>query len=148
VPHVRQQIRDKIFSLVEGLATTGNRVYKSRLYPLRDENLPGLCVSTGVEENGNDEEENVETVQHRNLEIVIDARAKIVAGLDDLLDTILAEVETAVFADRFLGGLVASLDLESVEPELSGEQDKPVGSLLIIFKVQYLTQEGAPKIAL
>jgi len=148
VSHVRQQIRDKFVSLVTGLTTTGDRVYKSRLYPLRDENLPGLCVSAGVEDNGNDDEENVETIQRRSLEVVIDARVKIVEGLDDKLDTILAEVETAVFADRFLGNLVASLDLETVDPELSIEQEQPVGILLIIFKVQYLTEEGVPETVL
>lgn len=146
--HVRQQIRDKFVSLVTGLATTEGRVFKTRLYPLHDENLPGLCVSIGPEENVRDEEDAVETIQRRGLEVYIDARAKVVAGLDDVLDTILAEVETVVFADRFLGGLVASLDLEAVEPELLAEQDQPVGSLLMIFKVVYLTEEGAPEIAL
>ena len=148
MPHVRQQIRDKFVELVAGLSTTGSRVFKSRLYPLHDDNLPGLCVSTGPEENAREEEDAAETVQRRSLEVLVDARAKVTSGLDDVLDTILSEVETAVFADRVLGGLVASLDLEAIEPEILAEQEQPVGSLLIIFRVTYLTEEGAPETAL
>ena len=145
--HVRQQIRNKIVDLVTGLATTGSNVFKSRLYPLHDDNLPGLCVSTGIEEI-DDEEGKVEGVQHRNLEIIVLACDKITAGLDDKLDTIATEVETAVFVDRFLGNLVQSLDLAVSEPEISDEMEQPVGSLALVFTVQYLTDEGTPETAL
>ena len=130
-----------------GLATTGSNVFKSRLYPLHDDNLPGLCVSTGIEEI-DDEEGKVEGVQHRNLEIIVLACDKITAGLDDKLDTIATEVETAVFVDRFLGNLVQSLDLAVSEPEISDEMEQPVGSLALVFTVQYLTDEGTPETAL
>ena len=44
--HVRKTIRDQIVSDLTGLATTGSNVYKSRVYPIADDKLPGLAVYT------------------------------------------------------------------------------------------------------
>lgn len=142
--HVRTQIRNSIVTLVTGLTTTGARVYASRLYPLQDDNLPGLCVFTQSEEVDDEEGKN-EQLQHRELLVVVAGYDKVISGLDDQLDTIAAEVETAIFADRFLSGLLMSLDLVATEVELNVEQEKPLGKISITFRARYFTSEGAPE---
>ena len=45
--HVRKQIRDRLVTLLTGLATTGSRVYKSRVYNLAPTyELPCLLIYT------------------------------------------------------------------------------------------------------
>ena len=147
MPHVRKQIRDRVKALVTGLTTTGSRVYASRIYPLQNDNLPGLCIFTENEEI-DDEEGKVERLQHRYLNVVVTGHAKVTSGLDDDLDTIAEEVETAVFADRFLNGLAMALDLISIETGFSADAEKPSGEIEIKFRVQYFTAEGAPGTAI
>ena len=49
MPHVRQSIRDNIKTTLTGLTTTGSRVYVSRVYPLTNDNFPGLAIYTADE---------------------------------------------------------------------------------------------------
>lgn len=129
-----------------GLATTGANVYKSRVYPLQSGNLPGLCVFTGPEEiDDNEEDGKVETTQERSVMIVVAGYDKVTAGLDDSLDTMAVEVETAIFADRFLSGLVYGIDLVETDQGLTVEGEQPVGEITLTFRAQYLTDEGAPE---
>ena len=47
--HCSIQIRDAIATLVTGLTTTGARVFKSPIYPLAANSLPGVIVMLGPE---------------------------------------------------------------------------------------------------
>jgi len=135
--HVRQLIRDKIKSLLTGLTTTGSRVYTSRVY--NHKALPALAIYTH-DEQSSDDLENVtfgETTQHRLLNIVVEARAKATANLDKTLDTISAEVETALFADTTLGDKCKYFEFNGLEVELSGESDQPVGLMTMRFSALY-----------
>lgn len=145
--HVRTQIRDKAVALVTGLTTTGVNVFPSRKYPLDDDIFPGLCVYT-LTEDIDEEEGKAAGIQFRSVDVVIEGYDALVAGLDDNLDTIAAEVETAIFADRFFTGLLKALDLTTTEIDLNVEAAKPVGMIKLTFKAQYLTEEGAPTVAL
>ena len=42
--HVRKQIRDAVITALTGLSTTGSNVFRSRIYPLESNKIPGLCV--------------------------------------------------------------------------------------------------------
>jgi len=145
--HAREQIRDKVVTKVTSLTTTGTRVYPSRKYPLDDDLFPGLCVYT-LNESIDEEEGKIEGIQFRSVDIVIEGYDALVAGLDDKLDDIAAEVETALFGDRFLTGSLTALDLVDTEVDLNVEAAKPVGMIKLTFKAQYLTAEGAPTVTL
>ena len=47
--HLREQIRDRVVTDLTGLTTTGSRVFRSRIYPLESNDLPGLCIFTKSE---------------------------------------------------------------------------------------------------
>jgi hypothetical protein len=144
--HVRQQIREAAATLLTGLATTGARVYQSRIYTLRDTDLPCLLINT-------DDEQDVtlgpgeNSAQERSLQLSIRCVSKQVADLDDKLDTMLAEVETAL-GNQTLSNKAKTLQLESISIEMSDELEKPVGIAAAVFRITYYTATGAPATAL
>lgn len=141
--HIRQKIRNEIVAAVTGLTTTGSRVYPSRVWPLDDDTIPGLLVYTG-DEDVDSEEGRVARVQNRDLQIVVIGKAKLTAGLDDLLDDIAEEVETAVLSASY--ATIQSIDLLSTEIDIERGAEKPTGEVILTFSVHYLTRDGQPNI--
>jgi len=144
--HVRQQIREAAATVLTGLTTTSTRVFQSRLRPLKDTDLPCLLVNT--------DDEDIETIgftvgaqQERSLMLSIRAVAKVSSTLDDTLDTILAEVETALAAQT-LGNRAKGLVLEKISIEMNDELEKPVGIATAQYRVTYYTATGTPGTAL
>lgn len=143
--HVRQQIRDRVTTLLTGLTTTGPRVYPSRVYPLGDDALPGLLIYTGPE-NSDIVTVSAPRCSDRELVLTVEGRAKAVAGLDATLDTICTEVEKALAADPTLNGLAHEHRLQRTVPELNGNGEQPVGTVTLEFAVMYSVAETTPDI--
>jgi hypothetical protein len=135
--HNRKAIRDRIVTVCTGLTTTSTRVHKSRLYPLASGKLPALAIYAL---NESSEQATIGASKyHRLLDVAIDAMAEANANIDDTLDLICEEVETAIGADRTLNGLAKETILISTDIELSGDGEKPVGIARMIFRVTYRT---------
>ena len=132
MPHARQQIREAVAALVTGLTTTGSRVFQSRMRP--QDTLPCLLVTT------NDEDVSPGTIgaiYERRLQVVIRGFAKGNSTVDDTLDLIASEVETAMAAyDRAV--------LDKIEIEFDDELEKPVGMIAITYRLNYFTAAGQP----
>lgn len=143
--HVRTGIRNALVAVLTGLTTTGARVHASRMYPQADGSLPCLLVIT------NDERQIVEglsRVLERTLDVSVRAVVKASASLDATLDTIIAEVETAMGAVTTLGGLIKELSLASIQISYDDMTDKPVGMADITYTISYFTLAGSPAVAL
>ena len=144
--HVRQQIREAAAAALTGLASAGNRVFQSRLRPLRDADLPCLLVNT-------DDEEvdtlgmGVHPAQERQLALKVRCVAKDASDLDDTLDSLLAEVETALDGQTF-GGKAKGIVLTGISIEMNDELEKPVGIATATYQVTYYTAAGSPGSAL
>ena len=145
--HLRQQIRERVATTVTGLTTTGSRVYQSRVYPLADANLPGLLVYSTSESSEPDVMTSGNRTLFRELEIVIEAYAKATSNLDDTLDTITDEIETAMAADRTVNSLARDATLASTAITLIGEGEKPVGVVTLTYRVTYRNAMNAPDTA-
>lgn len=143
--HLRQQIREAIATTLTGLTTTGTRVYQSRLHTLADSNLPCLLVNTDSEEIS-----ALSVSEHplleRSLTLRVRCVAKAVSNLDDTLDTMLKEVETAIgtAADITFGGLVKSIAPQEIDIEMDDGVEKPVGIASLSYLVTYYTADGSP----
>lgn len=142
--HVRNQIRDAAIVALTSLATTGARVYPSRVHPMGTANVPGLRIYT------NDEEVKIEAkgtarILARTLELVVEACVKENDTFDDTIDDIIKEVEVALAA-----GLTGAkyVELKRIEIEASGEGDKQVGVGRMTFEVPYYVAHNAPDVAL
>jgi hypothetical protein len=136
--HVRQQIREQVATTVTGLATTGSNVFQSRVYPLQDANLPALLVYS-INEDSNADVMGSTLVAQRDLNIVIEGYVKATTDFDDTVDTICAQVEAAMGADRTLNNLAKFSQLVSTEINYNGEGESPVGVVTLTYAVQYRT---------
>lgn len=139
--HVRQQIRDRIATLVTGLPSTGASVYKMRRYALDDAKLPAICVYT------TDEASNLITIGSRTLRRVINVMVEVfVTGastaVSDNLDGICVSVEEAIAADFSLNGLAKSCILNSTEVDVNVEGEKAFASARLVYAVEYVTSIG------
>ena len=130
--HIRTELRDAVATTITGLASTGSRVYKTRIYPLEEAKLPCLAVyvkSEQIEQStiGNQKKK-------RSIEIVIDCAALANANLDSTLDTICGNVETAMALNKNLNGLALEVLLERTEIDIDGSGEKPVGIAQMTYR--------------
>lgn len=144
--HHRQVIREAIATALTGLVTTGARVYQSRLHPLEPSKLPCLLVNT--------DSEDTETITmhpmpllDRQLTITVRCIAKVSQNLDDVLDTMMAEVEQAIGGNT-LNDAVKTLELKTINIEMESETDKPVGIATMSFLTSYMTAANNAAIAI
>jgi hypothetical protein len=146
--HVRRQLREAVATVLTGLATTGANVFQSRVYPAQASELPCLLIYT------NSEASTVITIQRpgvadRVLQLQVVAVARVTSDLDDVLDGICKEVETALAMPvAGLAALSKSIALTSTEIELDGTVEKLVGKATMNFEVNYFTAENAPDVAI
>jgi hypothetical protein len=143
--HLRRQIRERIATVLTGLTTTAGRVYQTRLYPAADANLPGLTIYTLEEES------EVQTLAEprrleRRLQLMVEARAKATADLDDVLDGICKEVEIALGVAAALSSFAKEWNLSRTEMTFSAEGEIPVGVAAMQWTVIYSTAENAPDV--
>lgn len=134
--HVRTQIRNAVVDTLAGLTTTGANVFPSRVHAMPDKVLPGLLVYADGEESEPSGTGPARTLD-RELDLVVEGKAKAGADIDDVLDTIAEEVEAAMDANRKLGGLCLESYLASTELALSGEGRRRAGSVKMTFKIFY-----------
>lgn len=144
--HHRQAIREAIATALTGLSTTGSNVFQSRLHPIEVSKLPCLLVNT--------DNEDLETITmhptpllDRQITIAVRCIAKVSQNLDDVLDTMMAEVEAAI-GGQTLGDVVKTLELKSISIQMEAETDKPVGIATMNFLTSYMTAANNAAIAI
>ncbi len=140
--HMRTQIRQAAQAALTGLPTSGARVFVNRVHELRAADLPCLLVQTG-DEPQIDLYDVAGVAQQRQLLFTVRAIAKAVAGLDDTLDQMLLEAETALALSN-LGGLVKRLELKAVAASQSDALDTPAGELSATWLATYITPTTNP----
>jgi len=139
--HVRQQIRDDIVTTLTGLTTAGSNVFRSRIFPLEETNLPALCIYTKSETSEYDTIGLPRSV-NRVLDVAVEAYVKGVSNYDNTLDTIAVEVEEAIAADVTLGGLAKDAQITAFEADFAGDGEQPVAVGRFTVTVEYRTVEN------
>ena len=139
--HVRTQIRNQIGTvLASGVALVGGRVYKSRVYPMSQNNLPAITVLTGSETS--DLMVMGSKTLDRTTTIFVDCYVSVNDTFDDDVDAIAVQIEAAIAADFTVGGLAKTAILKSTEIDFSGESETPVGIARLTYDVRYVTTIG------
>lgn len=140
--HLHKQIRDAIVTALTGLTTTGSRVYANRLMPLPDAMSPTLLVTLD-EETATPATFHTNPILERELRLSVAAVCKATSGLDDTLDQVSKEVETALAAGITVGG--RRLDFTYTGMSFDDDQaDKPVGIKRMAFTVPFTAAANAP----
>lgn len=145
--HVRQQIREKVGTVLTGLTTTGSNVFETRVYPLENTNLPALAIYT---KNETSEPEVISSNRSmaRMLEVVVEIYVKQTTNFDDEIDKISKEVEIAIAADTTLNSLCKDIFLQSTDIEYNTEGEKPLSYASLLFITNYYVKEQAPDVAI
>lgn len=136
--HRAEQIVVAVLAKVTGLTTTGTRVFRGRVYPLQDNEEPGLCVFMGPD-NPEEPEAGKFNLIDSMLTVTVSAYVKTsTSQVDTVLNQIRKEVTIALQA-VYTQGLAFVLDTieGTATPSLSGEGDKPSGYLNMDWKIQY-----------
>ena len=139
--HARQSIREAAVTALTGLTTTGANVHDTRIFPLSESGLP--CVAVYASEETTDRGALGGRLA-RELDLVVRGYARGTSGVEDTLDTISEEVETA------LASIAGAKDvvLRETRMEYDGEGDMPIASVEMVFSVLYHTAVGAPGTAI
>ena len=146
--HVRQQIREAFGTACAGLSTTGTNVFQTRVYPIESGSLPGLCIYT-TSETVSDQVQDLGGAARlvtRSLSVRVEGYARATSNLDDTLDTISAEVETAVADSTSIDALLTDLELSSTDVSFT-EGDREIGVITLDFGVIYTTAFNDPETA-
>jgi hypothetical protein len=145
--HVRRQLREAIATAVTGLTTTGTRVFQSRVYRTEATDWPCLLVYV-TDEEIEIAEITAPTVYQRTMQIQVIGQAKLAASLDNSLDQIGKEVETALSADITVGGALVNLELTAVSISMSGDAERPTGEVAMSYRAVLMTAANAPDVSL
>lgn len=129
--HIRTELRNAVATTLTGLATTGSRVYKSRIYPIESNKLP--CLAIYVKSESIEQSTIGAQKKQRNIELVIECAASANSDLDATLDNICDQVEVAMANNKTLNGLALDVLLQSTEMDLNGDGEKPVGIARITY---------------
>lgn len=136
--HVRQQIRDRIATLMAGITGFSTSVYKMRRYALDDAKLPAIAIYT-VDENS-----SLITIGSRTLRRVINVGVEIVAkgasaSIADTMDGYAVSVEEAIANDFTLNGLAKSCVLTNSTIDVNVDGEKAIGTARLVFAAEYVT---------
>lgn len=139
--HERQAIREAVIARLIGTgpayataATT--RVFKTRLHPIRGVELPALNVYTDDETSDSKRTAPVELT--RTVPVVVEGWVSLTSGVDDALDALALQIETAMDRDSSFGDTVESvLTLTQFGYKLDG--DRPMGVVHLEYTMTYRT---------
>lgn len=143
--HVREQILDAVVTRLTGLVTTGANVYRGRVYPLTESNLPGILIYQGADDP-NSLEQNLSFIDSE-LNVYVEAVAQSASTqIDQILNQIDKEIFIALATDfrQGVNACFSTLIGAADEPRLEGEGAKPIGFLRRNYKFRYRTSRADP----
>lgn len=142
--HARTQIRAAVISRLAGLPTTGNRVYPGRVLPIDPDRIagPALRVFCGDEPEIEALTMGVPPIQQHQLLLHIDGIVKAAMNLEDVLDQIALEVQTAMAP----AGIGKDCELKAIKAGLDESLEKPCGVISLIYQVTYHIASDAPAV--
>lgn len=141
--HKRQAIRENLKTTLTGLTTTGSNVFTTRVYPVAQTLTQGIIIY-----NESESIQYLTTGTARTQERIsifkVEVYVKTNTGFDDKMDTIMAEIESALAVDVTRGGHAIDTMIDSFDSEYNGDGEVPVGIGSIDVTVKYHTIEGSP----
>lgn len=140
--HLHKQIRGAVVTKLTGLTTSGSRIYANRLAPLPDATSPSLLVTLD-EERATGLTIHQPQAQERELSLSVAAVAKAASSLDDTLDLMSKEVETALASGITVGGKTLQVFYTGMSFE-DVQSDKPVGVKRMTFSIPFTAMSNAP----
>jgi hypothetical protein len=140
--HERTEIREAVVAqLIAASTAAGSRVYETRLAPIRTAELPAISVYVDSETVRPDSMSSAPRELKRTAELAIEAWARADADVDDVLDALALEIETAMDSDVNLDETAFNSVLSSTEVKISMDGDRPMGVVRLVYAVVYHTDQ-------
>lgn len=142
--HERQGIREAVVAALIGTAPTyataaQARVTKTRMAPSKTAQLPAISVYTSDEAVNPPSANTAPRELKRRVTVGIEAWVIASADVDDALDAIALQVETAMDVDSWLGGTVTDSVLLTTEMGLKLDGERPMGCVRLEYAADYFT---------
>lgn len=144
--HIDKQIRDAANTKLTNLTTTETRVFKSRVYPLQEGDLPALRIYVDSSDLLDDGIGGANRAIERHVRLVVEFCDKATASYDDASDASKKEIEVALGNDNTLTGLVNAINLRRIETERDGDGDQVVIVTRLLFDCTVFTELNAPDV--
>lgn len=140
--HERKAIRNAVVAALTGATDAGANVFKTRLAPMRVADLPAINVYVDSERRVEDDAELSEPRKlARICTLAIEAWARVDDDVDDTLEDLAFQIETAMDADRWFGTEVENSVYSSSEFAYQINGDKPMGCVHIEYDMTYRTAD-------
>jgi hypothetical protein len=137
MPHVLTQVRVAAVAALNGLPSTGARVYVQEAYPWPEATLPALLVGTACAPEA--DYMDGELVLRWDVDLTVTAIAKGTGDLGALLDDIATEVAGALCGLASIGGKAVQVQPTLVEAlAMDGGSDQPVARRAMTYTVRSL----------
>lgn len=141
--HVRKQLRDALKTALTNLTTTGARVYGRRLYAVQQgTELPCLSIYI-TDEAGDDITVHAPATRERQPTVIVRGMASAAADVEDALDTIAKEVETALASGVVVGSKRITLRYQGMDVEAEAGE-KPFGAIDLRFTCSLFNSANTP----
>jgi hypothetical protein len=135
--HTRQHIRNCVKELLIDQTLTGARVFTHRIHALFEQELPCIIITTPRETAT--EFNQAPRELKRELTLTIQGLVQATAGVENQLDLLAQEIESAMQQDPQLNSCVADSLLSETEMTVLTEGRLPLGSITLQYRVIYYT---------
>jgi hypothetical protein len=140
--HPRKEIRQAVAAQISGETAAEDRVYTTREVPYKRGGVPAIAVYTPEEEvDGETPTAPRELV--RSLQVFIEGVCVGGETVDDTIDDLAEEIETAMHADETLGGKAGDSILSRTETAVFEDAGKSFGLVRLVYVVMYQTYAPA-----
>lgn len=142
----RKAIRAALVAAVMNKTSADDRAFANRTDPLMDQatdldagtdQFPLLLVYSGDEQSEVFDESPRR--YKRTVEMKVEGTINAGDAVDDALDDLADEIETAVLLDDTLGGLANDVRLKSTSMVLASNGRRDIGGVTLTFEVEYFT---------
>ena len=140
--HLRQQIRDYVYSQLLNNTVALDNVFKSRVYPVSGKAVSTILIYTDSEAA---EPAGLTGSSDRDLTLKIEVYIKEYENPDNLLDEIAAEIEVLLSASCEPLKQVLSMNYSGLEIEFSGSGDKPLLVGTMEYSINYWVDNKNPE---
>jgi hypothetical protein len=141
--HPRELVREAVVTLLTNATSAGARVTATRVETLLPSELPSISVYTPSERVRQDSGDTAPRELTRDVKVDIRAWVLHTAAIpaDNAMDAIAEQIETAMDADRYLGGAAGDAVLENTETDVVQQEgvDPLVGVITLTYSVTYRT---------
>lgn len=141
--HARQVIRSRVETRLQGLTSTGTRVFAAKTTNLQGFELPCLLFYTLDEEIQPDTTMGTPFLT-RFLSLTIEGVVQDGDTIFNALDQIAQEVEITMSTDRQFDGAAQDSYLTNTEVAFNGEGDQVTGSIKLTYQFVYRTAINSP----